>query len=315
MKAVICTKYGAPEVLQIREVEKPIPRNNEVLIKIYATTVHIGDTKIRSFKPGMGVFLDLLVKPMMRIMIGFRGPRKKILGMELAGKIKTVGKNVTLFKQGDKVFASTELRFGTYAQYICLPENGLIAPLPTNTTYEEATPVPNGALTALLLLKKAIIQKDQKVLIYGASGSVGTFAVQLAKYFETHVTGVCSTSNLKMVKSLGADIIIDYTQEDFIKNNVTYDIIFDAVGKLSSSECKQSLKKKGVYLNVLTSSSGLKLKSVDLLFLKELIEAKKLRAVIDKTYTLDQIVEAHSYVDKGHKKGNVVIAVEHDKKT
>ncbi len=315
MKAVICTKYGAPEVLHIRQVEKPIPKSNEVLVKIYTTTVHIGDTKIRSFKPGMVFFLDLLVKPMMRIMIGFKGPRKKVLGMELAGEIETVGENVTLFKQGDKVFASTELRFGAYAQYICLPENGLIAPLPTNATYEEAAPVPNGALTALLLLKKATILKGQKVVIYGASGSVGTFAVQLAKYFETHVTGVCSTTNLEMVKSLGADKVIDYTQEDFTKNNVTYDIVFDAVGKLSSSECKQSLKKKGVYLNVLTSSSGLKLKSVDLLFLKELIEAEKLRAVIDKTYTLDQIVEAHSYVDKGHKKGNVVIAVEHDKKT
>ena len=315
MKAVICTKYGAPEVLQIRQVEKPIPKSNEVLIKIYKTTVHIGDTKIRSFKPGMGFFLDLLVKPMMRIMIGFRGPRKQILGMELAGEIETVGKNVTLFKQGDKIFASTELRFGTYAQYICLPENSLIAPLPKNATYQEAAPVPNGGLTALLLLKKAAILKGQKVLIYGASGSVGTFAVQLAKYFETHVSGVCSTTNLEMVKSLGADKVIDYTQEDFTKNNVTYDIIFDAVGKLSSSECKQSLKENGVYLNVLTSSSGLKFKPVDLLFLKELIEAEKLRAVIDKTYTLDQIVEAHSYVDKGHKKGNVVIEVEHDKKT
>ncbi len=315
MKAVICTRYGAPEVLQIRQIERPIPKNNEILIKIYATTVHIGDTKIRSFKPGMGFFLDLLVKPMMRIMIGFKGPRKKILGMELAGEIETVGKNVTLFKQGDKVFASTELRFGTYAQYICLPENGLIAPLPTNTTYEEASPIPNGALTALLLLRKATIQKGQKVLIYGASGSVGTFAVQLAKYFETHVTGVCSTTNLKMVKSLGADKVIDYTQENFTKNNVAYDIVFDAVGKLSSSECKKSLKNNGVCLNVLTSSNGLKLKSVDLLFLKELVESKKLRAVIDKTYTLDQIVEAHSYVEKGHKKGNVVIAVEHNKKT
>ncbi|MCF6192876.1 MAG: NAD(P)-dependent alcohol dehydrogenase [Kangiellaceae bacterium] len=315
MKAVICTKYGSPEVLQIRQVEKPIPKNNEVLIKIYATTVHIGDTKIRSFKPGMGFFLDLLVKPMMRIMIGFRGPRKKILGMELAGKIETVGKNVTLFRQGDKVFASTELRFGTYAQYICLPENGLIAPLPTNATYEEASPVPNGALTALLLFKKGTIQKDQRVLVYGASGSVGTFAVQLAKYFETHVTGVCSTANLEMVKSLGADKVTDYTQENFTKNNVRYDIVFDAVGKLNYSDCKQSLKKNGVYLDVLTSSSGLKLKSVDLRFLKELIEAGKLRAVIDKIYTLDQIVEAHSYVDKGHKKGNVVIAVKHDKKT
>jgi len=315
MKVVICTKYGSPDVLRIQEVEKPIPKNNEVLIKIRATTVHIGDAKIRSFKPGMGFFLDLLVKPMMRIMIGFRGPRKKILGMELAGEIEAVGENVTLFKQGDQVFASTELRFGTYAQYICLPENALIAPLPTNTTYEEAAPVSNGALTALLILKKATIQKDQEVLIYGASGSVGTFAVQLAKYFATHVTGVCSTTNLEMVTSLGADKVIDYTQEDFTKNNVTYDIIFDAVGKLSASECKQSLKKKGVYLNVLTSSSGLKLKPVDLLFLKELIEAKKLRAVIDKTYTLDQIVDAHRYVDKGHKKGNVVITVEHDEKS
>ncbi len=314
MKAVICTKYGLPEVLQIRQVERPIPKNNEVLIKIHATTVHIGDTKIRGFKPGMGFFLDLLVKPMMRIMIGFKGPRKKILGMELAGEIEAVGGNVTSYKQGDKVFASTELRFGTYAQYICLPENGVIASLPTNATYQEAASVPNGALTALMLLKKAAIRKGQKILIYGASGSVGTFAVQLAKYFETHVTGVCSTTNLEMVRLLGADKVIDYTKDNFANNNVTYDIVFDAVGKLSSSECKQSLKKNGIYLNVLTSSSGLKLKSVDLRFLKELIEAEKLRAVIDKTYTLDQIVEAHSYVDKGHKKGNVVIVVEHEKR-
>lgn len=314
MKAVICTKYGSPDVLQIQEVEKPIPKKNEVLIKIHATSVHIGDTKIRSFKPGMGFFMDLLIKPMMRIMIGFRGPRKKILGMELAGKIETVGKNVTLFKRGDKVFASTELRFGTYAQYICLPENGLIAPLPTNVTYEEAAPVSNGAMTALLILKKATIQKGQKVLIYGASGSVGTFAVQLTKYFGTNVVGVCSTTNFEMVKSLGADKVIDYTQEDFTKNDETYDIIFDAVGKLSYSQCKKNLKKNGVYLNVLTSSGGLKLKPKDLLFLKELMEAEKLRAVIDSTYTLEQIAEAHRYVDKGHKKGNVVIVVEHGEK-
>jgi NADPH:quinone reductase-like Zn-dependent oxidoreductase len=308
MRAVICTKYGEPDVLQIQNVENPIPKDNEVLIKIYATTVHIGDTKIRSFKPGMGFIQDLLVKPIMRIMIGFRGPRKKILGMELAGKIETVGKNVTLFKQGDKVFASSEFRFGAYAEYICLAENGLIAPLPENVTYEEAAPISNGAMTALLFLKKGNIQKGQKVLIYGASGSVGTFAVQLAKFFETNVTGACSTTNIDMVKSLGADKTIDYTQEDFTKNSETYDIIFDAVGKLSSSRCKKSLKNNGCYLNVL-SPSGLKLKPKNLLFLKELMEAKKLRAVIDKTYKLEQIVEAHQYVDRGHKKGNVVIYI------
>lgn len=311
MKAIICTKYGSPDVLQLQEVEKPRPKPNEILIKIYATTVHIGDTKIRSFKPGMGFFQDLLVKPIMRIMIGFRGPRKKILGMELAGEIEAVGRNVRLFKQGNKVFASSEFRFGTYAEYICLPENGLIATLPGNVTYEEVAPISNGAMTALLFLKKGNIQKGHKVLIYGASGSVGTFAVQLAKYFETNVSGVCSTTNISMVKSLGADKMIDYTQEDFTENNQTYDIIFDAVGKLSASRCKKSLEKDGCYLNVL-SPAGLKLKPKDLFFLKELMEIKKLRAVIDKTYKLEEIVEAHQYVDKGHKKGNVVIVVDHD---
>ncbi len=311
MKAVICTKYGAPDVLQLQNIAKPIPGDNEVLIIIHATTVHIGDVKIRSFKPGMGLFQDLLVKPIMRIMIGFRGPRKKILGMDLAGEIESIGKNVTLFKQGDKVFASSEFHFGAYAEYICLPENGLIAPLPENITYEEAAPIPNGAMTALLFLNKGGIQKGQKVLIYGASGSVGTFAVQLAKYFDTKVTGVCSTANIDMLKSLGADKIIDYTQEDFTKKNETYDIVFDAVGKLSSSRCNKSLKQNGVYLNVL-SPSGLKLKPKDLLFLKKLVESNKLRAVIDKTYKLEQIVEAHKYVEKGHKKGNVVIIVKHN---
>ncbi len=311
MKAIICKKYGSPNVLQLQEVEKPIPKDNEILVKIHATTVHIGDTKIRSFKPGMGFFWDLLVKPMMRIMIGFSGPRRKILGMELAGEIETVGKNVSLFKQGDKIFASTELRFGTYAQYTCIPEKGLIAPLPTNISYEEAAPVSNGALTALLLLKKANIQTGQKVLIYGASGSVGTFAVQLAKYFGTNVAAVCSTTNIDMVRSLGSDKVIDYTQEDFTQNSETYDIIFDAVGKLNASQCKSSLKKDGIYLNVLTSSNGLKLKPEDLAFLGKLMESGKLRSVIDRTYTLEQIVEAHWYVDKGHKKGNVVITVAH----
>lgn len=313
MKAVICTKYGAPDVLQIQNIEKPLPKDNEVLIKIVATTVHIGDTKIRSFKPGMGFFQDLIVKPIMRIVIGFKGPRKKILGMELAGEIETVGKKVTLFQQGDKVFASTGLSFGAYAEYTCLPEDGLIAPLPNNVTYAEAAPISNGGITALLMFKKGQVQKNHNVLIYGASGSVGTFAVQLAKYFETKVTGVCSTTNLDLVKSLGADKVIDYTEEDFTQNGEAYDIIFDAVGKLSASNCQKSLKNNGVYLNVLSASNSFKLKTEDLLFLKKLVEEKKLKSVIDKIYRLEQVAEAHRYVDKGHKRGNVVLLVSHNK--
>lgn len=309
MKAVICTQYGAPDVLKIQEVEKPVAKDNELLIRIIATTVHIGDTKIRGLKPGMGFFLDLLIKPMMRIMLGLHGPRKKILGMELAGEVESTGKNVTKFKQGDKVFASTELNFGTYAEYICMQENGLIALLPDNVSFAEAAPVPNGAMTALHFLRKGKIEKNQQVLIYGASGSVGSFAVQLAHYFQTSVTGVCSTTNMEWVKALGAEKVIDYTHEDFTQSKQKYDIIFDAVGKLDASDCKKSLTKKGLYLNVL-SPSGLKMKHEDLLFLKELMEENHLKAVIDRTYKLEQIVEAHRYVDKGHKKGNVLIVVQ-----
>ena len=315
MKAVICTKYGPPEVLQIKEVEKPFPKDNEVLIKILATTVHIGDTKIRRFEPGLGPVKDFFFKPLMRMIVGFTGPRKKILGMELSGEIEAIGKDVTLFKVGDPVFASTEFRFGTYAQYCCIPENGILAIKPINMTHEEAAPVSNGGITALIHLRKANIQKGQKVLIYGASGSVGTYAIQIAKYYGAEVTAVCSTSNLEMVKSLGADKVIDYTQKDFTENGETYDVIYDAVGKIKSSKRKKSLSKSGQYLNVLTMSGNIKLNIKDLYTLKELCEAGKLRTVIDRRYSMEEIVEAHRYVDKGHKKGNVVITIEHNGKT
>jgi NADPH:quinone reductase-like Zn-dependent oxidoreductase len=309
MKAVICTKYGPPEVLQMKEVEKPIPRDNEVLIKIRATTAHIGDTKIRRLEPGLGPIQDFFFKQMMRFVVGFKGPRKQILGMELAGDIEAVGKDVTQFKKGDPVFASTEFRFGAYAEYCCLPADGILAIKPATMTYEEAAPVSNGGLTALINLRKANIQKGQKVLIYGASGSVGTYAIQIAKYLGAEVTGVCSTVNLDMVRSLGVDKLIDYTQTDFTQGSEVYDVIFDAVGKIASSRRKKSLTKSGFYLSSLALSGNIKLKVQDLIFLKELCEAGRLRTVIDRRYPLDQIVEAHRYVDKGHKKGNVVITV------
>jgi len=308
MKAIVCTKYGPPEVLQLKEVAKPIPKNNEVLIKVYATTASIVDRRIRGLiVPGPGRIL-------MRLMFGLTKPRIPILGRYLAGEIETVGRDVKGFKEGDQVYARGA-RFGGYAEYTCLPEDGVMALKPTNVTYEEAVAVPFGGACALHFLKrKGEIRSGQKVLIYGASGAVGTSAVQLAKYFGAEVTGVCSTSNSELVKSLGADAVIDYTKEDFTKSNELFDLIFDAVGKISYSKSKKALKPNGKYVSVLTSGTA-KILTEDFVLLTELVEAGKIRPVIDRCYPLEQTAEAHRYADKGHTKGNVVITVGHNGRT
>ena len=304
MKAVVYKHYGSPEVLQLTELAKPTPKNHEVLIKICATTVHVGDTRMRKPDPFMARFVNGLLKPR----------RIPVLGLELAGVVEETGQSVTRFEVGDEVFAFTGFRFGAYAQYICLSGverkgPGLVAHKPANLSLEEAAALPGGGLTALSLIRKAKLKKGQSILIYGASGSVGTYAVQLAAYAGAGVTGVCSTANLELVKSLGATSVIDYTWEDFLARDEKYDVVLDAVDKLPKSEAKKVLKTTGRYLNVGKDSGSTKPSVEGLEYLKALVEMGDLRVAVDRSYSLDEIVEAHRYVELGHKKGNVVVSV------
>lgn len=318
MKAIVYEKYGGPEVLQLKEVETPAPKHNEVLVRVYATSVTSGDVRLRKADPFA-----------VRFIFGLFRPKQSILGVVLAGEIEQAGKDVMQFKEGEQVYGTTGMQFGAYAEYVCLPANAALALKPAKLTYKEAASIPFGATTALYFLRKANIKRGQKVMIYGASGAVGTAAVQLAKYFGADVTAVCSTANIAMVKSLGADNVIDYTKRDFSKSQNRYDIIFDAVGKSHFSSCVQSLHKNGSYLRVVHMSlsaivcglwvsmtsrkkvmgGGITETADDLIFLNHLIEGGDLKPVIDRTYPFDQMAEAHQYVEMGHKKGNVVITV------
>lgn len=317
MKAITYSKYGGPEVLQLKQVDKPIPKDNEILIRIFATAANSGDVRLRKADPWA-----------VRLFFGLTKPRINILGAFLSGEIEAVGKKVTKFKIGDKVFGATGMGFGAYAEYKCLPEDGILAIKPNNISHAEAATISFGGTTALYFLRKANIKSGQKVLIYGASGSVGTAAVQLAKYYGAEVTGVCSTSNAALVKSLDADKVIDYTKEDFTMNGETYDVIFVTVDKLLFSKSIKSLKTNGTLIlgstgisqmlkglwTSLTSdqkfiSGVISQKADDIIFLKELIEKGDYKAVVDRSYPLEQMVEAHRYVEQGHKRGNVAIKI------
>lgn len=309
MKAVVCTTYGSVEGLQLQSITKPTPKENEVLIKIQATTVTAGDVFVRKLTLPLYVFLW----PLARFAFGIKNLRKSVLGHEFSGEIEAAGSAVKDFAPGDHVFGTTTgLNQGSYAEYICVPADGVLAPKPSNMTFIQAAAVPVGGLTALTFLKKANIQAGQKVLIYGASGSVGTYAVQIAKHFGAVVSGVCSTTNLELVESIGADHVIDYTQTDFTQGEVIYDVIFDAVGKISSAQAKGVLKPNGKYLTI---KSVIKEKREELFELQQLAESSQLTAVIDRTYPLEGIAEAHRYVEKGHKKGNLVIDLFKPRKT
>ncbi|MFX1482167.1 MAG: NAD(P)-dependent alcohol dehydrogenase [Promethearchaeota archaeon] len=320
MKAVVCRRFGPPEVLQTKMIDKPIPKDNEVLVKIHAATVTKFDCWIRSS--------SRMFRFLMRLATGIRFPKDTLLGTELAGEIEAVGKDVVLFNIGDQVFAFLGMRMGAYAEYICLQEESVMATKPINMTFDEAAAVQQGALSALYFLRMTNIQRGQKILIYGASGGVGLFTVQLAKYFGAEVTGVCSTTKIDLVKSMGADKIVDYKKEDFTKSGEIYDIIFDTIGTSPFSGSVRSLKDGGIYLFVtygilrsirarvhnLTSSKKTVSKIIeettdDLLFIKNLIEEGKLRVAIDRRFPLDQAAQAHRYVETGRKKGNVIITI------
>lgn len=311
MKAVICTKYGPPEVLQIKEVKKPIPKHNEVCIKIHATAVTASDIFIRGSQIPLWLWIP------MRLTIGLMKPRKSIIGLVLSGEIDSVGKDIKRFKKGDRVYGITGYGLGAYAEYKCMKEtdsmHGCLALKPENLTHEESTAAAYGGLLALQCIEKGNPQRRQKVLIYGASGTSGTIAIQLAKYLGTEVTGVCSTDHLELVKSLGADKVIDYTREDSVSLIEWYDFIFDTAGKMKSSnfkdECKNSLAPNGKYISI--DDESLKLISERLEKLKELAEAGYIRPVVDRIYPFEKIAEAHEYVGKGHKKGGVAITLEH----
>jgi NADPH:quinone reductase-like Zn-dependent oxidoreductase len=319
MKAIVYTNYGPPDVLQVKEVGKPLPRNNEILLSVKATAVNSGDVRLRKADPFA-----------VRFIFGLMKPRINILGTVFSGEVESVGKEVKHFKPGDAVFGHTDMSFGTYAEYKCLPENGSVALKPAGISHLEAAAIPFGGVTALFFLKKAAIKSGQKVLVVGASGSVGSAAIQLAKSLGAHVTGVCSSANIELVKSIGADKVIDYTKEDFTRNGETYDVIFDSVRTISISKSIESLNKKGIMILSaagmsemlqglwisMTSSKKVMTGVIshtgaDIIFLKELIDTGKFKPVIDKTYSLDQIADAHAYVEKGHKKGNVAVEVMH----
>lgn len=330
MKAIICTKYGPPEVLQLKEIVKPVPKRNELLIRVYATPVSFGDTLVRNFKAITPKkfhmpFIFLLIG---KIYFGFRKPKIKLLGSEFAGEIESVGADVKRFRKGDRVFGYSGPRMGAYAEYLCMPEKGVVALKPSNMSYEEAAAVPYGALMALNLLRKVKLIPGQKILVNGASGGIGPAVVQLARYYGAKVTGVCSTRRIEYVKSLGEENVIDYTKEDFTNNGETYDLIIDILGKSSYLKCKYSLKENGrcifvsfkmkqIYQMLWTSIFGNKKiicmlsteKAKDLDFIRKLIEEGNFKSIIDKCFPLEETAQAHSYVDMGHKKANVVITI------
>lgn len=305
MKSIVCTKYGPPEVLQLRELDKPEPGHDQLRIRVRATTVTSSDCIVRGFKIPAALWLPA------RLVLGIRRPRK-ILGMVLAGDIDAIGRDVKSFKEGDHVFGFDPFAFGAYAEYKCMPEKGVLAPMPSNLTYAEGAAIPYGGMLALHFLRKSHIRSGLRVLIYGASGAVGTSAVQLAKHFGAEVVGVCSSNNFELVSSLGADVVIDYRKEDFTRKGQVYDVVFIAVGNRvhppSREECKGTLAEGGVYVSVDRGRPRLPIEN--LLLLKQLAETRKLKPVIDRSYPLEKIVEAHRYVDTGHKKGNVVITVD-----